>query len=142
MADVLYALSVKQPWATLLAHGHKTIEIRRWATARRGRILIHAARVSDPRPEGWKLVPSELVDATRLVGGIVGAGKLINCITYDDREAFARDSARHRNSKDWFQPPRLYGFEFTELKPLPFRQLPGWMRFFQVPAEEPANAPS
>ena len=44
MADVCYALSLKQPWATLLAHGLKSIEIRRWATRLRGRILIHASK--------------------------------------------------------------------------------------------------
>ena len=55
-----YALSLKQPWAALLVHGGKTIEVRRWATSRRGRILIHAARVPDPRPEAWTQVPPEL----------------------------------------------------------------------------------
>src|SRR5262245_61764820 len=33
----MFALSVKQPWASLLVHGLKTIEVRRWPTARRGR---------------------------------------------------------------------------------------------------------
>ncbi len=42
----LYALSLKQPWAALLVTGRKRIEVRNWPTARRGRILIHAARVS------------------------------------------------------------------------------------------------
>ena len=37
MAEIDYALSVKQPWATLLVHGLKTIEVRAWPTARRGR---------------------------------------------------------------------------------------------------------
>src|SRR5205823_6217499 len=32
----MYALSLKQPWATLLAHAVKTIEVRKWPTARRG----------------------------------------------------------------------------------------------------------
>ena len=56
----LYALSIKQPWAALLVAGIKTVEIRRWPTNRRGRILIHAARIPDPRPEAWALVPDEL----------------------------------------------------------------------------------
>ena len=30
-----YALSLKQPWAALLVHGLKSIEVRRWAAARR-----------------------------------------------------------------------------------------------------------
>src|SRR5438105_4444384 len=62
-----YALSIKQPWAALLVHGRKTIEVRRWPTARRGRILIHAARLPDPRPEAWQQVPKELLQAARLM---------------------------------------------------------------------------
>jgi len=37
------ALSIKQPWATLIAHGIKDIENRTWRTKFRGRIYIHAS---------------------------------------------------------------------------------------------------
>lgn len=36
------ALSIKQPWASLIAHGIKDIENRTWRTHFRGRIYIHA----------------------------------------------------------------------------------------------------
>ncbi len=35
-------LTLRQPWATLVAIGAKRIETRSWSTAYRGRILIHA----------------------------------------------------------------------------------------------------
>ena len=127
-----YALSVKQPWAALLVHGLKTIEVRRWPTARRGPILIHAAREPDHRPEAWALLPLKLHDAARLVGGIVGEGELIDCVTYASREAFAADRERHLNEPHWFVWPNLYGFTFAAVKPTPFRRYPGWMRFFEV----------
>ncbi|MCG0445699.1 ASCH domain-containing protein [Pseudomonas aeruginosa] len=38
------ALSIRQPWAWLVANGHKDIENRDWATSFRGRFLIHAAK--------------------------------------------------------------------------------------------------
>ena len=41
-ADV-YCLSIRQPWAWLVAHGWKNIENRTWQTNYRGRLLIHAA---------------------------------------------------------------------------------------------------
>jgi hypothetical protein len=126
-----YALSLKQPWAALLVHGLKTIEIRRWPTARRGLVLIHAARVPDERPEAWALVPAELGDVARLVGGIVGCGTLTGCVKYEKVEPFLADQARHLNRLNWFQPG-LYGFAFADLKPLPFRPYAGWMRFFRV----------
>jgi hypothetical protein len=37
------ALSIKQPWASLIAHGIKDIENRTWKTYFRGRIYIHAS---------------------------------------------------------------------------------------------------
>lgn len=136
-----HALSVKQPWATLLVHGYKTIEVRRWPTARRGRILIHAARVPDPRPEGWDLVPPELAEAARLSGGIVGTGDLTDCVEYRGPDAFSADQCHHRNPTAWFQEPLLYGFRFRNLTPLPFRPCSGWMRFFPVDeVEQPVVA--
>jgi hypothetical protein len=38
------ALSIKQPWASLIAGGFKTIELRSWQTGYRGRILIVSSR--------------------------------------------------------------------------------------------------
>jgi hypothetical protein len=133
-----YALSLKQPWATLLAYGQKTIEVRSWPTGQRGRILIHAARVSDDRPEAWALVPEELQEAAQLVGGIVGAGDLKECKAYRGLERFTADQGRHLNEPAWFRPPVLYGFVFENLGPVPFRRYPGWMRFFAV-EETPAG---
>jgi hypothetical protein len=132
MSGITYALSIKQPWAALLVRGQKTIEVRRWPTARRGQILVHAARVSDPRPEVWKLVSEEVRPLAQLVGGIVGAAVLTDCKTYRTREAFADDVAQHLNDASWFQEPAIYGFVFTNPAILPFRAYSGWMRFFPV----------
>src|SRR5262249_36684185 len=131
-----WCLSLKQPWATLLVHGLKTVEVRKWPARHRGRILIHAARVPDSRPEARAQVPAHLEDAAQRMGGIVGAGELIDCVTYRNRAAFVADQARHLNEPSWFEGPALYGFVFTHLTPLPFRRYPGWMRFFEVEAEE------
>ena len=38
------ALSLTQPWASLVALGHKRIETRSWSTRYRGVIAIHASR--------------------------------------------------------------------------------------------------
>ena len=41
-------LSIKQPWADLIASGEKSIEVRSWTTPYRGPVLIAAgARPSD-----------------------------------------------------------------------------------------------
>ena len=128
------ALSVKQPWAALLAGGLKTIEVRRWATERRGRVLLHAARLDDPRPEGWQLLPAELRPLAELRGGIIGALTLAECKTYRTLAAFRADQSSHRNLPAWFQPP-MFGFRFTDPVLLPFRRYTGKVHFFEVPAE-------
>lgn len=42
------ALTLHQPWASLVAVGAKTIETRSWPTKHRGPLAIHAGK--DPRP--------------------------------------------------------------------------------------------
>lgn len=138
MPDVQYALSLKQPWATLLVHGLKSIEVRRWSTPRRGRVLIHAARIPDARPEAWRHVPRDLRAQTEIAQGIIGSAELLDCFEYRSPEAFAVDSALHLNETAWFQPPVLYGFRFANPESLPFRKCPGWFKFFRVEEEAPA----
>lgn len=41
--NFMKALSIKQPWASLIAYGIKDIENRTWKTNFRGRIYIHAS---------------------------------------------------------------------------------------------------
>jgi hypothetical protein len=127
------ALSVKQPWAALIVAGVKLVEVRTWATRRTGRILIHAGRLADERPEAWaRLTTPELRAAAEQRGGIVGEAELAGCRHYDTAEAFAADASLHLNDPGWFAPPRLYGFEFRAARPLPFRRYAGFTMFFRV----------
>jgi len=127
------ALSLKQPWATLLVHGVKTIEVRRWATTFRGALLIHASSVPDEREEVWRRVPAELVEeARRLNGGVVGRGELAGCLRYANLMQFVRDTNLHLNDPEWFKPPALYGFSFAQLTTLPFRVCSGNLRIFNL----------
>jgi len=135
----LYALSIKQPWATLVVHGLKTVEVRRWPTARRGRILIHAARVPDERPQGWARVAADMEPLARQLGGIIGAVELADCVSYRNADAFLRERDLHLNEPDWYVPPVLYGFHFRLPEIIPFRAYSGWMRFFPVEWDEPAK---
>jgi hypothetical protein len=97
------AISVKQPWAALLVVGVKTVEVRTWATRTRGRVLIHAAKTADPRPEGWLLVNTpELKALAALRGGLVGVAELTACVRYRTPEAFAEAAESHRNAPNWF----------------------------------------
>lgn len=128
----VYALSIKQPWAALLVAGRKTVEVRSWHSAIRGRVLIHAARVPDDRHEAWRRVPDDVRPLTDAAGGIIGEAELIDCISYRSLAAFERDREQHLNDPVWFRPHGLYGFVFRNAGPLPFRRCRGYVRFFSV----------
>ena len=70
------ALSVRQPWATLLVEGRKTIEVRSWATDYRGPLVICAS--SAPKNVFWH---DQVDNVHRLMhaGCIIGIVDLIDC---------------------------------------------------------------
>lgn len=87
------AVTLSQPWATLLALGVKTVETRAWTTAYTGPLLIHAAR---KLPEGAidLLTDPVVFDLLRRhgvrrgsdlpLGKIVGYGILAGCQKIDE----------------------------------------------------------
>jgi uncharacterized protein (UPF0264 family) len=130
------ALSIKQPWATLLAHGLKTIEVRRWRTHYRGLLLLHAANIPDDRPEAWEHVPAELREEAQRGGGIIGCGRLTACKPYRTLANFRNDQASHLNDPSWFDPAGLFGLCFADLQVRPFREYKGYVRIFEVELED------
>jgi hypothetical protein len=55
------ALNVRQPWASLILAGRKTIELRSWATRYRGPLVIVASR----GPDWHALARKEALDGPR-----------------------------------------------------------------------------
>lgn len=82
------ALSVWQPWASLLAHGVKEYETRSWATKYRGLLAIQAsARWGRDQREvvGWHPYPDllaalELSAADLPLGFVVGVAELVDVV--------------------------------------------------------------
>jgi hypothetical protein len=56
------AISIKQPWANLIASGQKTIETREWSTPYRGQILLVSSKVPKIEPAGCAVAVANLVD--------------------------------------------------------------------------------
>jgi ASCH domain len=128
----IFALSVKQPWASLLVAGIKTVEIRTWPTRRRGRIFIHAAKTADDRPEGWALITTpELKELAAIRGGIIGFADLTACMQYRTAQAFSAATEAHRNPPEWYRD-RLHGFVFQNPHPIAYHACPGRTLFFAV----------
>ncbi len=120
-------LSVSQPFAYLIIHGKKTIELRRWNTSFRGEFLIHSPkkiRVEDCKR--LKINPKNLVK-----GAIVGKAEIYDVKKYDSTTEIIKDSKKHLASK-LFQNNK-YGFLIKNAKP--FRiPIPakGQLGFFEI----------
>lgn len=92
------AITVIQPWATLLATGKKHIETRSWKTNYRGEILIHAGK-KDPLFGISDMTEDARERAFRSLGlygmfnrfqkfptgEILGKANLVNCLQIDEQ---------------------------------------------------------
>ncbi len=69
-------ISIRQPWATLIAEGYKEYEFRSWATKYRGPILIHASKTVEKE----NLARFEHLGLEYPTGKIIAVGHLVDCI--------------------------------------------------------------
>lgn len=80
-------LSIKQPWASLIAHGIKDVENRTWKTNHRGRIYIH---VSAPKKFNVEMTDEQTILAAPVLakvfdfdlpfGAIIGEVDIVDCV--------------------------------------------------------------
>jgi hypothetical protein len=102
------AITICQPYASLIARGYKQYETRSWATRYRGPIAIHAG-ISDAYlrdyyvleilPEGWTIETnppfSDLMMAIDLpFGAIIATAELVECWNIEGK--WAQDGIEHK----------------------------------------------
>ena len=119
----MMAISLWEPWAWLVVHGHKPIETRTWCPPYRlagKRIAIHAAKKVPSREvllyiAKWAGQQGiELPSLTNLPRGrVVGSVQLKMVREYSDADMFFEDSDLHLCDRKLFEPTK-YGWEFTE----------------------------
>ena len=107
------ALTLIQPWATLIADGRKTIETRSWGSLYRGPLAIHAgAKIDKEACEDFGYDPKQI--ATRAIVCIV---RMKNCVRFPHPDAPPDEYG------DFY--PGRYGFIFEHLlippEPIPAR---------------------
>lgn len=56
------ALSIKEPWVSMVVSGQKTIEIRTWNTSHRGKLLICASKTPHSNLSGKAVAVVDLID--------------------------------------------------------------------------------
>lgn len=104
------ALTIRQPWASLIAAGVKPVENRGWTTGYRGALLIHAGKGVDRDPGALALQALDdlgLDLAALLAGGIIARARLVD-IVRDSPSEWADPGAFH-----WL----LAGVEPVEFEP-------------------------
>lgn len=122
------AISIRQPWASLIVDGPKRIENRTWKTSRRGWVLVHAGLTwCPPEVEAFEFCRDRglLEDASaakvlreinRKCGGIIGAMRIDDCVETE--------------TSPWFTGP--HGFVIGAVVKLPFLPVRGKQGFFEV----------
>jgi ASCH domain len=121
-------LSLKQPYAELLVSGKKTIELRKWNTAFRGKFLVHASKNIDKDTS-----ESLGIDYGMLVrGAIIGTAVLYDVKQYRNKTELERDKNKHYADIKKFGFCK-YGFMIKNTHR--FRMSiphPGMLKFFEV----------
>lgn len=106
------ALTIKQPWATLIMQGDKRFEFRSWQTKYRGDLLIHAGKGIDKEAMKRlaKYLPAELP-----YGKILGKVKLVDCIKMSPefKELLLKENS-DIYTKSYFQ--ENYGWQVTDVE--------------------------
>ncbi len=70
------AITLWQPWASLLACGAKQFETRSWGTQYRGPIAIHAAAKNPNCADIFGMMSEDMIDSVREALGIVDFAEL------------------------------------------------------------------
>lgn len=135
--DVTRAISLLQPWASLIAVGAKRIETRAWPTKYRGPLAIHASYGDTKESRAFAQQPfvEGLLEAHDLTwrdlprGAIVAVAELTDCIRFtEDNVARIRELAEFEAKLGIGSPAELllgdfslgrYGFLLAKVRPLP-----------------------
>lgn len=127
MPEIIKAISLHQPYASLVALGVKKIETRHWRTKYRGRILICSTKKNNTEIatgiESFKSLemarhyghnePLLPQDFTPLFGYALAVAELVGCRIL--READTRDALV-------YAPGQVYGFRLDDIRAIePFK---------------------
>jgi len=124
---LMRALSIRQPWAWLIANGFKDIENRTWNTNIRGPFLIHAGQSFDLAGYNWvrDTFPDIAMPGRKEfhLGGVFGQAEITGCIP---------PGSQHRGkcSSPWYMGE--FGYLLEKARPLPFMPMKGQLRFFEI----------
>ena len=106
-------ITIKQPFATLIAEGYKEYEFRTWKTSYRGELYIHAGLGIDK--EAMKRFEYLHLDYPQ--GVILAKCKMIDCVEIDEKMKKLlkeKDEIVYRGAIQ--SKKNEYGFQLTEVE--------------------------
>lgn len=135
------ALSLKQPYAWLIANGYLLVDDRTWGTQYRGPVLIHASkglyeqyydyiksRTDIPLPDKDKLE----------YGGVVGIANLVLCCRPGELpDGISRQQRAHFGGVH----QEYFGFLFEQATPLALMPCLGKLGIFEIDVDALLAAP-
>ncbi len=103
------ALSLTQPWASLVVEGHKKYETRSWGTKYRGTLAIAASKLYPGWAKSWALTDYGVQEVwgtarSRLLlpkGAVIGTVDLVDVMRADDALENRDISPREQGFGDW-----------------------------------------
>lgn len=107
-------LTIKEPYATLIAEGLKEYEFRTWKTSYRGDILIHAAKT--PNNENKKRFIDRNLNYKE--GFIIAKANITDCVEVDDKlikELLNKDKEVYKNLSIK-RDKKLFGFKLENVE--------------------------
>ena len=105
----LPVLSVRQPWASYIAGGLKSTELRTWSTDYRGWLWIHASKQLDL--DAMEIY--ELAAADFPTGGLIGIADLASCTPIENATQWLALRNEHRSPGNFARG--IYGWRFRDV---------------------------
>lgn len=126
-------LTIKQPFASLIAEGYKEFEFRTWSTKYRGEILIHAGKSVDK--EAMKRY--EYLNLDYPTGCIIARAKICDCVVVDDS---FRKFLNQKNQVVYYGVLRHpdwkgYGFQLKDIQKIVPVSVNGKLGFWTLPED-------
>jgi hypothetical protein len=120
------ALSIRQPWATFIAVGDKTVECRSWKTDYRGDLLICSSATKQEL--NW----ARMSDNERACFPL---GQAVCVVTLADVRPFQKSDLKGAMT-DEMPDPSIYAWELENLRYIEPFPVKGKLNFFNVDDEK------
>jgi len=125
-------LTIKQPFASLIAEGYKEYEFRTWKTKYRGEILIHAGKSIDK--EAMKRF--EYLNLEYPIGKIIAKATITDCVEIDEKmkEKLQKlDEKIYHGAITKHGEKNEYGFKLENIKKITPIETKGALSFWEFP---------